>query len=101
MVVLSLELCAALASTTCVLGQRFPVFKSLMSPKHMADIDPQNKYHPTATPKVFTLVLLCCWGFGSHAHESKVPRLQIIKPKEITSKIASVAVVNVVCTEPI
>lgn len=61
---LSLVLCAALASATCVLGQRFHVF-SLSSPKNRADIDPQNEYHQTAKPKVFSLVLLCCWALGS------------------------------------
>lgn len=71
---LSPVLYAALASTACVLGQRFHVF-SLTSPEDRADTDPQNEYHQTATPKVFSLVLHCCWGFNSYVHESKVPSL--------------------------
>lgn len=61
---LSLVLCAILASTTSVLEQRFHVF-SLTSPKNRADFDPQKGCHQTATPEGFSLVLLCCWGFGS------------------------------------
>lgn len=71
---LSPVLYAFLASATCVLCQRFSIF-SLSSIKDRADIDPQNKYHPTALAKVFSLVLFCWCVFDSHVHESRVPRL--------------------------
>lgn len=67
-------LCAVLGSTACVVCPRFSVF-GLSSVKDRADTDPQSKYHPAASPKVFSLVLFCCWGFGLYVHESKVPRL--------------------------
>lgn len=56
---LSPVLYAALASTTCVLGQRFHVF-SLTSPKDRADIEPQNEYHQTQSFQ-FSFALL--FGF--------------------------------------
>lgn len=73
---LSPVLYAFLASTTCVLCQRFSAF-SLSSIKDRADTDPQNKYHPTALAKVFSLVLFCWCVFDSYVLKSKVPRLYL------------------------
>lgn len=47
---------AVLASTTCVLCQRCSVF-SLSSVNDGADTGPQNIYHPTASPRVFSSFL--------------------------------------------